>query len=258
MQKPDSSYLKFQERTVGRGPFNSLLIRKTGCCWSEAPSTVPKPGRLNTRTVPSGGQGLSPKVIGSPKTILGIAAAPAGQTVAFVQDAFDANLRTAVVQDALGRTPPIPLAQIAPAQSVQPLTFTPDGQSIAVLTVDSQIAVGDAATGKGLRSFPIPGQISEARLLALSCEGRWLAVSSESLRGVGIFDFNAGKLRYTLPERAGSVYWLAWDPSDEPRLAIARDNGDISIWDLAKIDQQLADLGLGIAADRPESEPGKN
>jgi WD40 repeat protein len=90
--------------------------------------------------------------------------------------------------------------------------------------------------------------MSQARELALSCEGRWLAVSSESLRGVDIFDFNAGKLLYSLPERPGSVYWLAWDPSDEPRLAIACDNGDISIWDLAKIDQQLADLGLDFPA----------
>ena len=71
-----------------------------------------------------------------------------------------------------------------------------------------------------------------------------LGVCSPSMRGVDIYDFATGEMRYTLPDREGTVYWLAWHPK-EPRLAIARDNGDIALWDLAKIDRQLTDLGLG-------------
>lgn len=61
-----------------------------------------------------------------------------------------------------------------------------------------------------------------------------------------------------LPEGKGAVSWLAWDPSDESRLAIARDNGDIPIWNLAHIDQALAELGLGFPTRLPETETVEN
>ncbi len=69
-----------------------------------------------------------------------------------------------------------------------------------------------------------------------------------------------GKLLFTLLERESALNWLAWDPNDEARLAIAiararaRADGDLSIWDLAKIDQQLDGLGLGFAAELSEDE----
>ena len=87
--------------------------------------------------------------------------------------------------------------------------------------------------------------------------GRWLAVTSPSKRGVDIHDFATGELRYSLPDREGTVYWLAWHPR-EPRLAIARDNGDIAIWDLAKIDRQLTELGLGFAPEPADAPPAKD
>jgi len=74
---------------------------------------------------------------------------------------------------------------------------------------------------------------------------------------VDIHDFATGELRYSLPDREGTVYWLAWHPK-EPRLAIARDNGDIAIWDLAKIDRQLTELGLGFSPERAEAPPAKD
>jgi hypothetical protein len=74
---------------------------------------------------------------------------------------------------------------------------------------------------------------------------------------VDIHDFATGELRYTLPDREGTVYWLAWQPK-EPRLAIARDNGDIALWDLAKIDRQLEELGLGFALAPAESQPSQD
>ena len=39
---------------------------------------------------------------------------------------------------------------------------------------------------------------------------------------------------------------------------IARAGGDLSIWDLAKIDEQLTDLDLGFSAELSESELGAN
>ena len=112
----------------------------------------------------------------------------------------------------------------------------------------------DAVTGELRRSFAVTGSSADGRNTVLSPAGRWLAVASPSRRGVDIHDFATGELRYTLPDREGTVYWLAWHPK-EPRLAIARDNGDIAIWDLAKIDRQLTELGLGFALATAESQP---
>ncbi len=46
-----------------------------------------------------------------------------------------------------------------------------------------------------------------------------------------IWDFKTGTRLYSLPDEPGTVYWLAWS-QDSRRVAIARDNGKIAIWDL--------------------------
>ena len=77
----------------------------------------------------------------------------------------------------------------------------------------------------------------------LSPDGSLLAVTSESRCGVDIWDFKAGKRLYSFPEERDTVYWLAWSP-DSRRLAIARDNGNIAIWNLDTVNQILTHLGL--------------
>lgn len=123
---------------------------------------------------------------------------------------------------------------------------------MAFLDRDKRVVVADATKGTLLCTFTILGKTTNSRKLALSPDGRWLSISSQTRRGVEIYDFTAGKIRYTLPEREGTVYWLAWDPSDEGRLAVARHNGDIALWDLSKIDQRLTDLGLGFKTSPTE------
>jgi WD40 repeat protein len=94
--------------------------------------------------------------------------------------------------------------------------FNSDGQSVAVLTTENRVAVFDATTGELRRSFAVTGSSTERRQIVLSHTGRWLAVASPSRRGVDIHDFVTGELRYSLPDREGTVYWLAWHPK-EPR-----------------------------------------
>jgi WD40 repeat protein len=61
---------------------------------------------------------------------------------------------------------------------------------------------------------------------------------------VDIWDFKTGARLYSLPdEPAGTVYWLAWS-QDSRKVAIARDNGKVALWDLHAVDQILAKLGL--------------
>jgi WD40 repeat protein len=61
--------------------------------------------------------------------------------------------------------------------------------------------------------------------------------------GVDIWDSKTGTSLYSLPDEAGTVYWLAWSP-DSRRLAVARDNGHIAIWNLDTAGHILAKLGL--------------
>jgi WD40 repeat protein len=80
--------------------------------------------------------------------------------------------------------------------------------------------------------------------IGLSPDGRWLAASSVSGRGVNIWDTGTGKRLVALPEETGSVWCLAWS-LDGRRLAVSRSNGHLAVWNLPSIRKQLADLGVG-------------
>jgi WD40 repeat protein len=104
----------------------------------------------------------------------------------------------------------------------------------------------DVATGKKVSSFPTTQSKtlqSFDYMISLSPDGSKLAASSESERGVDIWDFKTGTRLYSLPEEDGTAYWLAWS-ADSRRVAVARDNGKIAIWDLDTVSQILARLGL--------------
>ena len=64
-----------------------------------------------------------------------------------------------------------------------------------------------------------------------------------SVSGLGVDLWNpaTGQLLYSLPEKAGAIWWLAWSP-DSQQLAVAR--GEIAIWNLKEVEAQLAQLGL--------------
>jgi WD40 repeat protein len=87
----------------------------------------------------------------------------------------------------------------------------------------------------------------------LSPDGTKLAMSSRTALGVDLWDYENGRLLYSLPEQDGSIYYLAWSP-DGRRLAVSRSNGDIDIWNIAEIERILTDLRLFPSADR--TNPG--
>jgi WD40 repeat protein/tRNA A-37 threonylcarbamoyl transferase component Bud32 len=144
-------------------------------------------------------------------------------------------------------TPPQRVAT-AIKSSVQCATFTPDGRQLLTLNLSREVVTLDVATGEKVSSFPT----SEAKnaqafdyMISLSPDGSKLALSSQSERGLDIWDPKTGTRLYSLPEEAGTVYWLAWS-SDSRRVAIARDNGKIAIWDLNAVGQILTKLGLNL------------
>jgi hypothetical protein len=62
-------------------------------------------------------------------------------------------------------------------------------------------------------------------------------------KGRGHLGFQDRNAALFVPDEPGTVYWLAWS-ADSSRVAIARDNGKIAIWDLDTVGQILARLGL--------------
>lgn len=109
-----------------------------------------------------------------------------------------------------------------------------------------KIVALDIATGKATSTFPIPESEGPREMVynfCLSPDGSKLAVDTPSVQGVEIHDSRTGDLQYSLPDEPGTIYWLAWSP-DSQRLAIARDNGNIAVWNLDTVGQTLTKLGL--------------
>jgi WD40 repeat protein len=132
------------------------------------------------------------------------------------------------------------------ASSVQCATFTPDGRQLLTLNRSREVVTFDVATGNRVSSFPTSTLKSAQAfdyMMCLCSDGSKLAISSESERGVDIWEFKTAARLYSLPEEPGTVYWLAWS-QDSSKVAVARDNGKIAIWDLHTVDQILARLGL--------------
>jgi len=77
----------------------------------------------------------------------------------------------------------------------------------------------------------------------VSPDGTKAAVANYNGRGVNIYDLAAGRRLYSLPDDQGSIWWLAWHP-DGRHLAVARGNGDISVWNLTEIEALLTKVGL--------------
>jgi WD40 repeat protein len=132
------------------------------------------------------------------------------------------------------------------ASSVQCATFTSDGRQLLTMNRSRGVVTFDVATGNRVASFPTSDAKSAQAFDYMMClcpDGSKLAISLESERGVDIWDFKTGTRLYSLPDEPGTVYWLAWS-QDSRRVAIARDNGKIAIWDLDTVDRILARLGL--------------
>ncbi len=80
-------------------------------------------------------------------------------------------------------------------------------------------------------------------VICLSPDGSKVAIISESQTGLDIQVYKTGTRLCSLRDEPGTRYWLAWS-ADNRRVAMARDNGGIALWDLDAVGQILAKLGL--------------
>jgi WD40 repeat protein len=119
--------------------------------------------------------------------------------------------------------------------------FSPDGKKL--FTFGHSILVWRVGDWQPLPGLPDESSDAELVLGTISADGRWLA-ATQSDRDVHLIELASGKLMAVLDGPGeGGILALAFSP-DGNTLVIARDRGDIQIWPLHTLNDELAKLGL--------------
>jgi WD40 repeat protein len=131
---------------------------------------------------------------------------------------------------------------------IQSICFLPKTGDLAYVTRgERDIVILESGTWKPVRTIKTrPEGDTSAWYVANICpspDGSQLANVSPSGLGVDIYDPATCEYRYSLPEEATTIWWLAWSP-DSRHVAVSRANGEISIWNLTEVESLLAGLGL--------------
>lgn len=129
------------------------------------------------------------------------------------------------------------------------VAFTPDGKQLISAADDKVVRVWDVATGKTVRTIrgeSAPGNAGKIYSMALSPDGKWLAVggylanfvggkprSDEDAHKIRLYDFASGRLVALLAGHTNVVFGLAFSP-DGRHLISGSGDGDYTaiIWDV--------------------------
>jgi len=132
--------------------------------------------------------------------------------------------------------------------AVQTLGVADAGQALLQMDKDHSLVFSSPHSRQTIRTLPTLARGEAASTYVgnfrVSPDGSKVAVANYNGRGVNIYDLASGQRLYSLPDDAGSIWWLAWHP-DGHHLAVARGNGDISLWNLTEVEALLAKVGLG-------------
>jgi WD40 repeat protein/serine/threonine protein kinase len=127
--------------------------------------------------------------------------------------------------------------------------FLPDSQRLTFLNPDRRVVVWDAIEGKEVLSFPATSPDENlnggtySMKIALSSDGKLLAVSSQNGRGANVWNVETGKLLAPLPQQSGTIWCMDFSP-DSKLLAVSRSNDGLAVWNLDMVDEQLTDFAV--------------
>jgi WD40 repeat protein len=125
------------------------------------------------------------------------------------------------------------------------LAFYPDSDHLTFVTAKRMIETRDAHTAQ--RVFTLGH--GEAGATA-SPDGRWLMAGKES-DSEALWSSQTRSRVFSLPSESGPIWSQALSPDGE-RLAVGLADGGLAIWNLPRIQAQLAEIGL---AWRAEAHP---
>ncbi|MEW5959909.1 MAG: NB-ARC domain-containing protein, partial [Chloroflexota bacterium] len=121
---------------------------------------------------------------------------------------------------------------------VNSVTFSPDGQLLAVGTEEGEIRLWQVATGQ--RAGLCRGHANAVQSVAFSPDGRLLASGSKD-QTVRLWDAYTGQCLNTLPGHTDWVRSVAFSPTGEI-LASGSDDQTVRLWDLRQTGQALHTL----------------
>ncbi len=121
-------------------------------------------------------------------------------------------------------------------------TFSPNGRRLAVGTA-KEFVLYDTSDWRPLRHIARDAASALSGLVAFSPDGRCLALTP-TLRQIRLFSADgAGELATLEAPSPERITALCFSP-DSRRLAAATDNGVVQVWDLPRLREALAELGL--------------
>ena len=127
------------------------------------------------------------------------------------------------------------------------LAFYPDSDHLTFGTARGMVETWDTRTARRVSSFGRAGN------QAASPDGRWLATDADPST-VTLWSSQMGSQVFSLPPESGPVWSRAWSPDGE-HLAVGLADGGLAIWNVPRIQAQLAQIGLAWRADaRPPQE----
>jgi WD40 repeat protein len=146
-------------------------------------------------------------------------------------------------------------------QALEPLPMPVTGlvQSLGIVPNTGEVVQVDAGSPHGALNFCDPAtrkitrtifaleagerQTGTPRNLAVSPDSSRLAIANHEGTRVNRYDLASGRRLYSLPNEPGAIWWLAWHPNSR-HLAVSRDNGELSVWNLPEVEATLAAAGL--------------
>jgi serine/threonine protein kinase/WD40 repeat protein len=121
------------------------------------------------------------------------------------------------------------------------ITFSPDGQWLATASLEYQLWKTGTwqPVGAAISGYHIP----EWNSLAFNSDGHLMAITQDRNR-IQLRETASGKVLATLQSPDSiSLWYLRFSP-DDTRLAAGRNDGQLELWDLRLIRQELAQLNL--------------
>jgi serine/threonine protein kinase/WD40 repeat protein/Flp pilus assembly protein TadD len=129
------------------------------------------------------------------------------------------------------------------------VAFSPDGDHVTFCTGEKMIETWD--TRRAGRVWTLGHGIG---LVTASPNGRWLAARTEPST-VTLWNSQTRSRVFTLPPES-QLWSFALSPDGE-RLAVGLGDGGLAIWNVPKVQEQLAKIGLAWREGAPPRQPGE-
>jgi WD40 repeat protein len=121
------------------------------------------------------------------------------------------------------------------------LVFYPDGKHLGYNTTDGTFTVWELEARR--KAFSLFDEGDYGRQASLSPDGRLLARDLARSTKISIWDALHREQLITLPPQRASMWSSCWAP-DSRRLAIGYSDGEIVIWDITNLRNELEGIGL--------------